>query len=286
MLSASMEAVRALVARSGATGAGARWLEVFTVFALFTALEALIIVPPSSTVLSRVWRRLLPGDRAKDPQAVDRAVRGAALRFTGLIHHLVVLVVSIAVLRQPGGWALPLTWNSKLSEDLLLFSSGYFMHDLYVSAREWLAGHEVFSFVYHGFLCGTLFSLAYVHSVWEFYCAMFLLWESSTPFVQGKWYLDQMGMRNHAIYLVNGLCLIGVFFACRIAWGTLAGYHLLSATSRALAGELPNAAPAWFTHAVRVLMPTLYLLNWWWFVKMMKFAIKALGGGKKKAKAG
>jgi len=41
--------------------------------------------------------------------------------------------------------------------------------------------------------------------------------EASTPFVSIKHILSHIGLNNSFVYMVNGLCLMIVFFFCRIA---------------------------------------------------------------------
>jgi TLC domain len=49
---------------------------------------------------------------------------------------------------------------------------------------------------------------------------VFLLWELSTPFVHGRWFLYVYGLKDSLLYVVNGLLMMAVFFASRNVFGT------------------------------------------------------------------
>jgi hypothetical protein len=62
-------------------------------------------------------------------------------------------------------------------------------------------------------------------------CHWFLLvcvsMEASTPFVQGRWFISQHGMRESSLYMYNGLAMMFVFFGrCRSAT-TVSSWQLL-----------------------------------------------------------
>lgn len=56
--------------------------------------------------------------------------------------------------------------------------------------------------------------------------AGFLLWELSTPFVHLRWFMLKAGAAKSRAYLINGLALVLVFFACRPVWGTWLSYKV------------------------------------------------------------
>jgi len=62
--------------------------------------------------------------------------------------------------------------------------------------------------------------------------AGFLLWELSTPFVHYRWFLLKAGRSKSRIYLINGLIMAVVFFACRPVWGTYLSYRVGHTTQR------------------------------------------------------
>lgn len=53
-----------------------------------------------------------------------------------------------------------------------------------------------------------------------------MIWELSTPFVHLRWFLIKAGEAKSRLYLINGLALVVVFFACRPVWGTWLSYKV------------------------------------------------------------
>ena len=204
--------------------------------------------------------------------------RGTASRATGSLHHFTVIAVGLTIVSQdPTAWKVnPFLYETQLSDDLLMFSSGFFVYDIYQCVRDWYIHNDAFEFVFHGLVCGTLYGLAYMSSYWHLYAACFLLWEASTPFLQTLWFMKELGLRDHVLYKLNGLALALSFAVARMGWGTFAAIHLLWSISDSLQGKLANPAPWWFNRLVQVGMPSLYLLNCVWFLKIVKGLFKAV----------
>lgn len=66
--------------------------------------------------------------------------------------------------------------------------------------------------------------------------AGFLLWELSTPFLHLSWFMLKAGAGKSRPFLINGMALVVVFFACRPVWGTWLSYKV-NTYDMALAGN-------------------------------------------------
>lgn len=59
----------------------------------------------------------------------------------------------------------------------------------------------------------------------NYYGAVFILYELSTPFLNFNWFMDKLGWTGSKIQLLNGLVLISTFFGARIAYGFSMSYQ-------------------------------------------------------------
>lgn len=98
-----------------------------------------------------------------------------------------------------------------------------------------------------------------------------LLMEASTPFVSFRAILHNLGLRKSLIYVINGLLMVLVFFACRILiypWF----YHVHS-----LAKEIDFIEAVMKTPPRCAILMTLALLpQIYWFKIMLMGALKVL----------
>ena len=60
-----------------------------------------------------------------------------------------------------------------------------------------------------------------------------MLYELSTPFLNIHWFLDKFGKTGSRFQLWNGICLIIIFFGCRLVWGTYQTINLMADAWRA-----------------------------------------------------
>lgn len=102
-----------------------------------------------------------------------------------------------------------------------------------------------------------------------FVAAFFMVYELSTPFVNARWMLDKMGLRNSLVYKVNGLTMVAVFFAARIFPAQLYLFKVVY-THRHELDSVPQlllrfVVFAWFCSLA---------LNLYWFRKMLAGALK------------
>ncbi|CAL5427032.1 unnamed protein product [Camellia sinensis] len=116
--------------------------------------------------------------------------------------------------------------SSTLSDTILgKISIGYFLSDLAMILWNYPAlGGMV---LHHGLSMFSIF-LSLVHGQGQFYILMVLFTESTTPFVNLRWYLDVAGQKNSKLYVCNGVALFFGWLVARILLFIFCFYHLLT----------------------------------------------------------
>ncbi|KAA8914572.1 TLC domain-containing protein [Sphaerosporella brunnea] len=155
------------------------------------------------------------------------------------------------------------------------YATGYFLWDLmisvyYVSIMGW-------GFVAHAVSALAVFALGFKPFV-NYYAPIFILFELSSPFLNIHWFCDKLNLSGSIYQLINGFCLLGTFFCCRLLWGTYNSVlvfrdifwvyaHPPPAEGHAFAGK---TVPLWL--AIIYLGSNLLLngLNYWWFSRMIQ----------------
>uniref|UniRef100_A0A9I9DJV1 TLC domain-containing protein n=1 Tax=Cucumis melo TaxID=3656 RepID=A0A9I9DJV1_CUCME len=105
--------------------------------------------------------------------------------------------------------------SSSLSDMTLGFSIGYFLSDL--AMVLWLfPALGGFEYIVHHVL--SLFSIiqSLLSGQGQVYILMVLFTESTTPFVNLRWYLDNAGQKNSNLYVINGIALFLGWLVARI----------------------------------------------------------------------
>ena len=99
-----------------------------------------------------------------------------------------------------------------------------------------------------------------------------LLLEVTTPFVNLRYFLSQLGYKDSTLYFVNGLIMTILWFVFRICYGLYIGIWIWRMHDQIA------AMPSFITRWVSIWggYTVAYLLQWLWFVKIMKGAIKVL----------
>lgn len=159
------------------------------------------------------------------------------------------------------------------SSSLLIsaIATGYFIYDSLVVLYHFK--DDGVAYLIHGVLCMVTYGLATRFHVFQFYAPTFLLFETTTLFVNLRWLLVELQLKDSKLYFYNGLALLIAWFLVRIVWGYSSSYlfwvDTISAYQKAL---LPLPLVLWYTMA----NVGLNFLNTMWFCKIVKGAIKAL----------
>ncbi|EGG05257.1 uncharacterized protein MELLADRAFT_72186 [Melampsora larici-populina 98AG31] len=109
--------------------------------------------------------------------------------------------------------------------NLLQISTGYFLWDIAVSTLMALKGHG-YAFLLHA--AGSFVVYFYtMKPLTGYYLFLFLLWETSTIFLNPHWFFDKIGMAGSKAQMFNGIALLLSFFTSRIILGNYVSYKLL-----------------------------------------------------------
>lgn len=104
------------------------------------------------------------------------------------------------------------------------------------------------------------------------------LCEASTPFVNFRWMLDKMGMKQSPLYFYNGLAMTFSFFVLRVVGFVWMGTRLFAQREGLFALPVQNYGVFLLSYGIG------FSLQLFWFTKMAKGAMKVLR--KKPAKTG
>jgi len=122
------------------------------------------------------------------------------------------------------------------------------------------------------------YGVATVFQVYHYYAPTFLLFEATTLFVNVRWLLVELQLKDTKLYLYNGLALLLAWFVVRILWGyTSSFFFWLDTLAAYREASIRTPVMAWYM----VANVSLNLLNTVWFFKIVKGAVKALSGGRK-----
>ena len=101
--------------------------------------------------------------------------------------------------------------------------------------------------------------------------------EITTPFVNFRWFFDKGGMKGTTLYLVNGMTMTLLWFLVRILGFMFVGYRMFQMREGIAALSTGHQVTVALSYTVG------YGLQWFWFYRIVKGALKALNGGGKGA---
>ncbi|KAL1816874.1 hypothetical protein ACET3Z_019448 [Daucus carota] len=163
--------------------------------------------------------------------------------------------------------------RSILSDTALGISLGYFVSDLAMILWKFPALGGMEYVLHHGL---SMFSIiqSLVIGQAQFYVLMVLFTETTTPFVNLRWYLDIAGQKKSKMYTCNGIALFLGWLAARILWFVFFFHHLFSHFD-----QVQKMHPLCF-YSILIIPPVLTVMNVFWFWKITKGIIKTLTKAK------
>jgi len=233
----------------------------------------------------RTWllRAIRKDESLLTEEQVKGYVHGVAHRITSHLHNTFAIPLGLWIVLDPALRDDPLYGTSPAGEALVTLSAGYFVHDLLVVC---LCLEEAgLGFLLHAFFCSALYCYGVFYQQLHYFAAAFILWEMSTPFVQLRWFLYEMGMKNTRVYVANGIMMMAAFFLSRLVMGAYFSYVFWGATQAELENPRPGGFPAPGVHFFRVANVCLQGLNCFWFYKMLRGALQLLRKGRPREKA-
>ncbi|KAI7738462.1 hypothetical protein M8C21_031591 [Ambrosia artemisiifolia] len=159
--------------------------------------------------------------------------------------------------------------KSTLSETILGMSSGYFLSDLAMIIWTYptLGGLEYV--LHHGLSMFAIMQSILTGEV-EYYIFMVLFTESTTPFVNLRWYFDVAGLKSSKRYLWNGVAMFLGWLVARIVLFGFFFYHLYNHID-----QVRHAHMITF-YGLQIVPPVLAIMNLLWFFKIAKGMIRTL----------
>eukprot|EP00192_Tetraselmis_astigmatica_P011321 CAMPEP_0117689328 /NCGR_PEP_ID=MMETSP0804-20121206/24419_1 /TAXON_ID=1074897 /ORGANISM="Tetraselmis astigmatica, Strain CCMP880" /LENGTH=357 /DNA_ID=CAMNT_0005502069 /DNA_START=283 /DNA_END=1357 /DNA_ORIENTATION=- len=245
----------------------------------FMGCELLLRAPPAKRWITAQLTK--PGEVLDEKQKAI-LFQQATSRIVAEVFNIVALPLAILVLTDPAMWEDRLRSNSVISNVLIMFCSGYFIHDTFVCGSQ--VHHEGFLYLFHAVSCMSIYTYGMISGLQHLYGAVFILFEASTPLVHIHWFLHKTGNTGTKLYVLNGLAMVVVFFLARNVFGAVMSIDYFRLTTVELArtsgGDTLPEAIIWGYRTVLVLMN---LLNLFWVHKMILGAAKALRKQAKKA---
>ena len=196
---------------------------------------------------------------------------------TSTVHALIVVPLAYYAM-EPFWWSEVLTLKTEASSRVNNIFVGYIMADtlpLLWNRNRW-SGTTVYIW-HHGtaFLCWCLMGVrGHGHAI----AVGLILCEATAPFVNGRWFLSILKMKDGPIYYANGAAMAVSFFALRIVWmGWLIVRNLIMLRSEFFALPVSTIALVFFGVVVG------YPMQMMWFQKIASGLIKVLRGSSGKS---
>ncbi|KAL8549105.1 hypothetical protein ACS0TY_008101 [Phlomoides rotata] len=164
--------------------------------------------------------------------------------------------------------------TSSLSETVMGVSIGYFLSDLAMIFYNYPALGGTEYVMHHG-----LSMYAIIQSLWsgqaQIYILMVLFTESTTPFVNLRWYLDVAGRKNSKLYTYNGVALFFGWLVARIFLFVFFYYHMFVHFD-----QVKQVFPVGF-YSLLTVPCALAVMNVFWFWKITRGMVKTLSKARR-----
>ncbi|KAL3531008.1 hypothetical protein ACH5RR_010330 [Cinchona calisaya] len=159
--------------------------------------------------------------------------------------------------------------TSTFSDTILGISIGYFLSDLAMIFYHFPALGGMEYVLHHGL---SMFSIiqSLLSGQGLIYILMVLFSESTTPFVNLRWYLDTAGQKKSKLYVSNGLALFLGWLVARILLFIYFFYHMFTHFD-----QVKKVYPLGF-YSLLTVAPVLAMMNVFWFWKIARGLIKTL----------
>ncbi|KAG6418035.1 hypothetical protein SASPL_120233 [Salvia splendens] len=159
--------------------------------------------------------------------------------------------------------------SSSFSNTTLGVSIGYFLSDLAMILYQYPALGGVEYLIHHGL---SLFAItqSLFSGQAQIYILMVLFTESTTPFVNLRWYLDVAGLKNSKLYIYNGVTLFLGWLVARIFLFVFYFYHMYVHFD-----QVKLVYPLGF-YSLLTVPPVLATMNLFWFWKIARGMVRTL----------
>jgi len=195
------------------------------------------------------------------------------IHVVSMVHSLVIIVGSALVLTDNELMKDKVFGYDRKAGNVYAIACGYFLWDTCTSIKH--ANEFGHSFVFHGLSSFTVFIFSF-RPFLNYYGAVFLMYELSTPFLNIHWFMDKSGMTGSKLQLANGICLLLAFFSARLVFG----YYMSYQTYVSVIAQI-DKVPTFLCILYGTANIILNGLNVIWFSKMISSLIKRFQSPKK-----
>ncbi|KAL1925062.1 uncharacterized protein VTP21DRAFT_4716 [Calcarisporiella thermophila] len=196
-----------------------------------------------------------------------------------LVHSSIVVFGALRILLDDSLGRDRVFGYNEFAGNVYAFSCGYFLWDGIVSLMH--VKENGVGFVIHGFSCFAVYLFSF-RPFLNYYGAVFLLFELSTPFLNFHWFMDKMNITNTPLQLINGITFLGTFFCARLVFGYYMSYQTFVSVIAVI-----DQVPTFLCVLYGVSNIVLNILNAFWFIKainMLKRRFRRKGTSETKAK--
>ncbi|KAI9294845.1 DUF887-domain-containing protein [Neoconidiobolus thromboides FSU 785] len=154
--------------------------------------------------------------------------------------------------------------STDYSEFVYSMACGYFLWDIVYAIVE----GQGFGFLLHGVSCFSVYLFSFTPFL-NYYGSVFLMFELSTPFLDFIFFMDKSGNSDSILMVINGICLMVVFFCVRIVFGIYMSYKTFESVLQVI-----SKVPLHLQFIYGTANVALNLLNLFWFYKMVSMFVR------------
>lgn len=174
------------------------------------------------------------------------------------IHATIAVYLAVNILLNDRIWSNRISFISEESIVLSHFTCGYFLYDVVLCIVRFKYIGPIF--LGHAILAFAINLISIISGVGHFYTASFIIWETSTPFVNIRYFMNKLGISRFE-KIINVSILL-VFFIFRIIWGSFIYYIIVIDTIYVSEG--------WLLKIPVFIAFLMNAMNHYWFYKMIK----------------
>ena len=196
------------------------------------------------------------------------------------VHSVILTILAVHVLQSDPEILRSddIFYKSELSRRVIGIFVGYISSDLalalYFRSRwtGWLA-----NMIHHTSVL-SVFAQFYFLNFGHYFASVSHFCELTTPFVNQRWFFYESNMKYSRIYRYNGILLTALWFLTRILLYTYAGFQMLYTYDQWLTLGYIRFAMVFCCYFIGL------FLQYFWFSKIIRGAIKALRDTSNKKK--
>ncbi|KAG9288487.1 hypothetical protein G9A89_015693 [Geosiphon pyriformis] len=178
-----------------------------------------------------------------------------------MVHCILVVILSFHLLFDENLKRDKVFGYDTYAGNVYAIACGYFLWDAMASLYQ--ARENGYGFVLHGLCCFGVYLFAF-RPFLNYYGAVFLMFELSTPFLNIHWFMDKLGYTGSIFQLINGVVLIFVFLSVRLVFGLYMSYQTFLSVKAVI-----SQVPIYIRVIYSVANITLHILNLYWFTRMI-----------------